>query len=171
MQILEQVLEQVLNEHHARLRSYVDRLYAPVDCLGGDCPNAREVSAELAELRGLLWALKEQLIPHMEAVEAAVYPTLERIMSDRETRSPMRAEHEEIRQLVASVGEIVDSAGSRFDRGGVLALRRLMLRLHVLLKTHLEEEDLYLPILEDKLTPAGAEALARAVGHLAAARL
>jgi hypothetical protein len=46
-----------------------------------------------------------------------------------------------------------------------------MLRLHVLLKTHLDEEDLYLPILEDKLTTSGAAALGRALDHLAAARL
>jgi len=166
-----QVLEQVLNEHHARLRSYVDELYALADCLGGDSLATSEVTGELAELRDLLRGLREQLVPHMEAVEAAVYPTLERIMSDRETSSPMRAEHEEIRGLIASVGDIVDTAESELDRGTVLALRRRMLRLHVLLKAHLDEEDLYIPILEDKLTDAGAAALGRALDHLAAARL
>jgi len=166
-----QVLSQVSNEHHARLRAYVERLYSLADCLGGDCLDTGEVTAELAELRELEWGLKEQLIPHMDAVEAAVYPTLERIMKDRETSSPMRAEHEEIRRLVASIGEILDAAETKLDRGTVLALRRVMLRLHVLLKTHLDEEDLYLPILEDKLTPSGAAALGRALDHLAAARL
>jgi len=85
-----QVLSQVSNEHHARLRAYVERLYSLADCLGGDCLDTGEVTAELAELRELEWGLKEQLIPHMDAVEAAVYPTLERIMKDRETSSPMR---------------------------------------------------------------------------------
>lgn len=165
------VLEQVMNEHHERLHSYVDRLYELADCLGGDCLDTSEVTDQLAELQALLRGLKDQLIPHMEAVEAAVYPTLERIMSDRETSSPMRVEHEEIRRLVASICEIVGTAETDLDRGVVLALRRLMLRLHVLLKTHLEEEDLYVPILEDRLTPAAAEALARALDHMAAARL
>ena len=46
-----------------------------------------------------------------------------------------------------------------------------MLRLHVLLKAHLDEEELYLPILEDRLTPDGEAALGRALDHLAAAGL
>jgi hypothetical protein len=50
----------------------------------------------------------------------------------------------------------------------VLALRRVLLRLHALLKTHLSEEELYIPILEDRLTPAEEAALARALDHLAA---
>ena len=35
------------------------------------------------------------LIPHMEAVEAAVYPTLERLLAGREAIMPMREEHAE----------------------------------------------------------------------------
>ncbi len=49
----------------------------------------------------------------------------------------------------------------------VLALRRVLLRLYVLLKTHLSEEELYLPILEDRLTSSEEGALARALDHLA----
>ncbi len=164
-------LSSVSHEHHARLLDYVEALYALADCLGADCLDTPGVLAELTELRELQRGLREMLIPHMDAVEAAVYPTLERIMQDRETNSPMRLEHEEIRHLVASIGQIVDEADTRLERGSVLALRRVMLRLHVLLKTHLAEEELYLPILEDTLTPGGAAALGRALDHLAATRL
>lgn len=53
----------------------------------------------------------------------------------------------------------------------MLALRRVLLRLYALLKTHLAEEELHIPILEDRLTPAHEAALARALDHLAAERL
>jgi hypothetical protein len=108
------------------------------------------------------------LMPHMDAVEAAVYPTLERILNEREASAPMRLEHEEIRRSVERLGAIVGGPDPTFDRGSVLALRRVMLRPHVLLKTHLDEEELYLPILEDRLSPQGEAALGRALDHLAA---
>jgi iron-sulfur cluster repair protein YtfE (RIC family) len=164
-------LSTVEHEHHALLRDYVNRLYALADCLSSDCLDTVGALAELAELHALERGLREMLVPHMEAVEAAVYPTVERIMVDRESSVPMRHEHEEIRRLVASFGKTIETADSHLDRGCVLALRRVMLRLHVLLRTHLDEEELYVPILEGCLTPEGEAALARALDHMAEARL
>jgi iron-sulfur cluster repair protein YtfE (RIC family) len=163
-------LSHVSHEHHALLRRHVQRLYELADCLCPDCLDTPGVLAELADLREIERGLREGLIPHMNAVEAAVYPSLERIMNDREASAPMRQEHEEIRRLVDRIGGIVN-CDTPVDRVTVLALRRLMLRLHVLLKTHLDEEELYLPILEDRLTPEAEAALARALDHLAATRL
>ncbi len=165
-----QTLSHVSHEHHEVLRGYVRRLYALAECLCPDCLDTAGCMAELAELREVERDLREVLVPHMNAVEAAVYPSLERIMGDREASAPMRLEHEEIRRLIERIGGIVDRDVA-VDRMTVLALRRLMLRLHLLLKAHLDEEDLYLPILEDRLTPEAEAALARALDHLAAARL
>jgi iron-sulfur cluster repair protein YtfE (RIC family) len=163
-------LSHVSHEHHELLRSYVRRLYELADCLCPDCLDTPGLLAELADLREVEHGLREGLIPHMNAVEAAVYPSLERIMNDRDASAPMRQEHEEIRRLVDRIGSIVDR-DAPVDRVTVLALRRVMLRLHVLLKTHLDEEELYLPILEGRMTPDAEAALARALDHLAAVRL
>jgi hypothetical protein len=164
-------LSAVTHEHDVLLRDYVNRLYAMADCLGCDCLDTVGVVAGVAALRELERGLRERLLPHMDAVEAAVHPTLERIMDDREASAPMRHEHEEIRRLVAKLGDIIDSIDDGIDRASVLMLRRVMLRLHVLLRTHLDEEELYLPILEDRLTPEGEAALARALDHMAEAHL
>lgn len=107
----------------------------------------------------------------MEAVETAVYPTLEQIVTDHGTTVMMAEEHEQIRRLVAALGSFVDDPSAYADRSGILVLRRILLRLHTLLKTHLAEEELYIPILEDRLTPGQEAALARALDHLAAERL
>jgi Fe-S-cluster formation regulator IscX/YfhJ len=107
----------------------------------------------------------------MDAVEAAIHPTLERLLADRQAAVPMAVEHAEIRRLVAALGAFADDPAAHADRMAVLALRRVLLRLHTLLKTHLSEEELYIPILEDRLTPAHEAAIARALDHLAAERL
>lgn len=129
------------------------------------------VLAGFAELRALERWLREMLVPHMDAVEAAVYPTLDRLVDERHGSLPMRLEHDEIRRLVTRFSTVIDTAEKHLDRGCVLALRRVMLRLHVMLRTHLDEEELYLPILEDRLTPDDEMALVRALDHLASARL
>ena len=77
----------------------------------------------------------------------------------------MVKEHREISRLVARLGLFMEDLPSHVDRSSVLALRRILLRLHALLKTHLAEEELYIPILEDRLTPVEEAALARALDH------
>jgi iron-sulfur cluster repair protein YtfE (RIC family) len=166
-----QTLSHVSHEHHARLREYVDQLYEMATCSSCDCLDTGRLIGALATLRELHEGLTTMLIPHMEAVEAVVYPTLERLMADRAASVPMLHEHGEIRRLVASMGRALDQAEQDVDRGQVLAMRRLLLRLHVLLKTHLSEEELYLPILENRLTPGQEAALARSLDHIAEARL
>ena len=164
-------VSKVSHEHHAILREHIEDLYGLANSLCPDCLDTPGALAEIKELRGLERGLREQLVPHMDAVEAAVYPTLERIMNDRQMSAPMRDEHREIRRLVERIGDIVDRPDQLMDRYSVLALRRVMLKLHVLLKSHLIEEELYLPILEDRLTPEGEAALGRALDHLSSARL
>ncbi len=107
----------------------------------------------------------------MDAVEAAVFPTLERLLVETRTIAPMALEHDEIRRLVASIGEFADHPSAHADRGAVLALRRVLLRLYTLLKIHLAEEEMYIPILEDRLTGPEEAELARALDHLAAERV
>ena len=163
-----QALPRVSHEHHDRLWHYVDRLNALADCLNTDCLDTARLSEHLPQLRELHHGLTTMLIPHMEAVEAAVYPTLERLQAGRHTTAPMALEHGEIRRLVGAIGEFAEHPQAHADRGAVLALRRVLLRLYALLSAHLSEEELYIPILEDRLTPPEEAALARALDHVAA---
>lgn len=166
-----QPLTRVSHEHHDLLWRYVNQLNDLADCLNCDCLDSARLVAQLPQLREVHDGLMNRLIPHMEAVEAAVHPTLERLLADRQTGVPMAAEHQEIRRLVTALGAFTIDDPAHADRVAVLALRRVLLRLYVLLKTHLSEEELYIPILEDRLTPAQEAALARALDHLAAGRL
>jgi hypothetical protein len=164
-------LTRVSHEHHDLLWGYVNQLNDLADCLNCDCLDTARMAEQLPQLREVHDGLTTRLIPHMEAVEAAIHPTLERILADRGAAIPMAAEHMEIRRLVAALGAFADDPTTHADRMAVLALRRVLLRLYTLLKTHLSEEELYIPILEDRLTPAHEAAIARALDHQAAERL
>jgi len=165
-------LTTVSHAHHDVLMGYANRLNELADGLDGDSLDTSGLISEMPDLRDAHQALLTRLIPHMETVEAAVYPTLERLGLDRQGSVPMAAEHNEIRRLVTALGDLTSEASAEHvDRGTVLTLRRVLLRLYTLLKTHLAEEELYIPILEHRLTPTHEAALARALDHLAAERV
>ena len=163
-----QQLTRVTHEHHDRLWHYIDQLDELADCLNPDCLDSGRLRDRMPELRELHRNLTDILIPHMEAVEFAVYPTVERLLKDSGRTAPMAREHAEIRRMVAQIGEFADNPETHGDRAAVLGLRRVALRLYAMLKAHLCEEEIYLPILEDTLTPAQEAALARALDHVAA---
>ncbi len=162
-----QPLATVSHEHHHLLWHHVDLLDSLAERLASDCLDTVGLVEELPLLREAHDGLTRDLVPHMDTVEAAVYPTLERLAATHNSTVPMAIEHREIRRLVASLGSFIDNLPSEVDRGSVLILRRILLRLHALLKAHLSEEELYIPILEDRLTPVEEAALARALDHQA----
>lgn len=166
-----QTLGGISHEHHDVLWRTVDRLADLAECLDCDCLDRAGLIARLPQLHEIHESLILQLLPHMEAVETAVYPTLERLVEDHGTTVTMADEHEQIRRLVSALGTFMDDPEAHTDRSAILVLRRILLRLHALLTTHLAEEELYIPILEDRLTPGQEAALARALDHLAVARL
>jgi hypothetical protein len=160
-------LTTVSHEHHHVLWHYIDLLDSLAERLEADCLDSVGLVEELPLLREAHEGLTRHLVPHMDTVEAAVYPTLERLASTHDSVVPMALEHREVRRLVASLGSLIDGLPSAVDRGSVLTLRRILIRLHALLKAHLSEEALYIPILEDRLTPTEEAALARALDHQA----
>jgi len=166
-----QALATISHEHHDRMWRHISHLNDLAECLSCDCLDSGRLATQLPELRETIDGLNGLLIPHMEAVEAAVHPTLERILTDRQRTLSMATEHGEIRRLVAALAEFADDPAAHADRVAVLGLRRILLRLYALLTAHLAEEELYIPILEDRLTPAEEAALARALDHVAAERL
>jgi hypothetical protein len=159
-----QTLPAVSHEHHDRLMTIVNELNAMGDCSNGDCLDTSRLMEARPAIAEIHHGLATLLIPHMEAVEAAVYPTLERLIP--EAIPPMRHDHAEIRRLSAIIGRFVEHPEGHIDRGVVLLMRRTLLRLYAILKAHLAEEDLYVPILENRLTEEEAADLAHTLDHV-----
>jgi len=148
-------------DHRARLQPHVDRLLVLAEMVGTvDCSAIHAVfEDEYAFIVG-------QLVPHMQAIEGTLYGRLEELMEGRHSMAPMRQEHEAVGRLVEELGRYREHAeGCRWSAIEGMALRRALYRLHSILKVHLAEEELYLGVLDQNLTDAEKELLARGIDH------
>jgi hypothetical protein len=150
--------------HHAQLMPHVDRLLTLAEMIGRvECA---ALHALYNEEYGFIAA---QLIPHIDTVEAVLYERLEVLMGPRHTMAPMREEHETVRALVAELGTYqVHEDHCTWNEMEGLAVRRVLYRLHALLKVHLAEEEQYLAVLDRSLTAAEKDVLARHLEHATA---
>jgi len=149
------------DEHHARLLPHVDRLLRLAEMVG-----RVECSALHAMFEEEYRFLTAQLVPHMESVERTLYARIEGELSGHHSLAPMREEHRTIRRLVGELGRYRDHADDcAWSAVEGMALRRVLYRLHALLKVHLAEEELYLEVLERNLGPAEKDVLARSLGN------
>jgi len=154
-------LPQTTHQHHDLLMPHVDALPALAELI--DCVRPEAFAAQFEKEYHFI---VDQLVPHMEAVESALYPQLERLMQNRHSMLPMRHEHRELHRLVGSLGRYrPDVAAGHLDTAAVMGLRRALYRLHSMLKVHLAEEEHYLAVLESNLSPEEKDALARGLSH------
>lgn len=154
-------LRATTQDHHARLLPHVDRLLDLAEMIGRvDCSKIHDTYRTEYEF------VVGQLVPHMEAIEGTLYEEVERLMGGRHSMAPMREEHAVMRQLIGELGRYQTHAdGCSWDTIEGLALRRSLYRLHSLLKIHLAEEELYLGVLDQHLSEAEKDALARGIDH------
>ena len=153
------------HEHHERIREQIDRLPALIDMLELRPPPAGAGPAFVSVyefITGTLW-------PHVQVVEKSVYPELERLMQSRHSMAPLRREHEELGELIESMGPYVERAeAGPLKSPDAMALRRLVIRLYALVKTHIAEEALYLRVLEGNLSAEEQDAIVAGMAHAVA---
>ncbi|MGZ6270090.1 MAG: hemerythrin domain-containing protein [Candidatus Limnocylindrales bacterium] len=154
-------LAQTTHEHDEAILSHVDRIPALADMVV-DGPGA-EFRARFEEEYRFITA---QLVPHVQAVEHALYPELEQLMACCHSMTAMRREHQELSRLVGSLGRYrSDLEAGRLGQAEQTGLRRALYRLHSILKVHLAEERLYVGLLDHNLSPEAKDGLARAMDH------
>ncbi len=149
------------HEHHAVIMPHVDALptLAEMVAEGSTAAYRDRFEAEYQFIVG-------QLLPHVEKIEEAIYPELERLMQNRHSMAPMRHEHEQVHRLVGSLGRYrTDVAKGRLGSAEATGLRRALFRLYAIIKVHLAEEEHYLTVLERNLSPEERSALAHAMDH------
>lgn len=161
VQPVRSTLRATSEQHHALLLPHVDRLLALAEMVGRvDCAGLHLLLDEEVEF------VRGQFLPHMDAVEATLYGRLEALMGPRHTMAPMREEHATLRGLVAELGAFVGpSEPCGWSELEGLTLRRILYRLHALLKMHLAEEELYLGVLDRSLSAEEKDRLALGLDH------
>jgi hypothetical protein len=152
------------HEHHERIMAHVDALPRLADEIGSADHEAfiRHFTAECQ-------FISTQLVPHIEAIEAALYGELDVLMDGRHSMDPMRDEHAHLRRLFQSLcryRELIER--DEFGRAESVGLRRVLFRLYSLLKVHLAEEELYLGVIDRDLSGEEKDRLARGIDHAAA---
>lgn len=143
-----------IREEHRHLLPHIDELRTVAEAVG---------TAPAADLRTLVERahsfLIDHLIPHAEAEDRVLYPAVGRAMGSPEATRTMSRDH-------VAVGSLADDLGSVLGRiehdpipDDVAAeVRRILFGLHALVSVHFaKEEEIYLPILDERLNAAEVE--------------
>lgn len=160
-----------LREEHRELLPHVDLLRSVAEQVG-------DVTVESLRkgVDGTYDFLSRHLIPHATAEDEALYPVVNRLLGAPGATVTMSRDHVEVGRLTDELGEIRE----RLNRGALgpedeKALRRVLYGLYALVKVHFaKEEEIYLPLLDARLSPDDAgrmfQAMEAAAGRAKAAR-
>jgi iron-sulfur cluster repair protein YtfE (RIC family) len=149
-------LTQPLRDEHQELLPQIGQLRVVADLVG---------AVPTAELRPRLAAiyqfLTQHLIPHAHAEDRALYPLVAEAMGAPQATATMRRDHVAVGQLTTELGTLLAMlADAPLSYEQACALRRLLYGLFTLVSVHFaKEEEIYLPLLDQYLTPLTAQRL------------
>lgn len=161
-----------LREEHQDLLPRVAALKATADALsGGSAEVLHDRIGEACEF------LTGHLIPHAIAEDRVLYPVVCRVMGSDSATKTMSRDHVEVGKLTDELGRLRgEVSGAIPSEATKNELRRVLYGLYTLVQVHFaKEEEVYLPLLDERLDETSAaemfEAMekaaseAKAVGH------
>jgi iron-sulfur cluster repair protein YtfE (RIC family) len=109
--------------------------------------------------------LIHQLIPHAQAEEQVLYPTVGRLLRAVEATETMSRDHLEVIRLTEELEALrLHVFYTPLTQADEQALRRVLYGLYAIIKLHLaKEEEIYLPILEAHLPFEEVDGLVQAM--------
>jgi iron-sulfur cluster repair protein YtfE (RIC family) len=109
--------------------------------------------------------LIHQLIPHAQAEEQVLYPTVGRLLRAVEATETMSRDHLEVIRLTEELEALrLHLFYASVSEADEQALRRVLYGLYAIIKLHLsKEEEIYLPILEARLPDSEVHGLVEAM--------
>ena len=143
-------LTQPLRDEHKELLPHIQQLQTVADEVG-----IAPILALRQSIDEVYTFLSQQLIPHAKAEDQALYPVVGRLMGAPEATATMRRDHVEIGRLIEELGVLRSSLkGESMDLSQEQGLRRVLYGLSALVTVHFaKEEEVYLPLLDRRLTP------------------
>ena len=146
-------LTQPLRDEHRELFPEVERILAAAESIG---------TASIDDVRRSVEAayefLAHHLLPHAQAEDAALYPTVQAVLGSPDATRTMSRDHVEVGRYIEELAALNDGlTGSSLTPLHAAALRRVLYGLYAIVKLHFaKEEEVYLPILDQRLTPEAA---------------
>lgn len=147
-------LTQPLRDEHQELFPSVDRIRQVAELIG-EAPIA-EIRRGVEEVYDFL---ANHLKPHAEAEDAALYPVVQQILGSPDATKTMSRDHVEVGRYIDELAALKDGLTDKpLATEQTRALRRVLFGVYGLVKVHFaKEEEVYLPILEQGLTPESAQ--------------
>lgn len=142
-------LARQFSAEHRALWPELDQLRVAADDLGTGDP-----ASALEEVRRVHRFLAEDLLPHEEAEDRALYPLVARVLGGSDPTGAMSRGHVEIGHQINRLGRLLDELPQeRPDDDDLMEMRRLLYGLHAILRLHFaQEEEGYLSLAEPELT-------------------
>jgi hemerythrin-like domain-containing protein len=149
-----------LRDEHAALRPHIEELRALADAVG-EAP----IESLVLGLDGVSDFLAHHLIPHAQAEDAVLYPVVDRLLGAPGATATMSREHAVVGRLMDDLAALRRGlSGGEVEPAAAAALRRVLYGLYTLVTTHFDnEEEVYLPLLDARLTPEDARRIFEAM--------
>ena len=159
-------LTQPLRDEHKELYPHIESLK-----LAGMAVHGTLSQASLDLIDEAYAFLATHLLPHAHAEEAALYPVVQKVMGTPYGTATMSRDHVEVERLTQELASLRKQI-SATEIGAKQAneLKLVLYGLYTLVKVHFaKEEEVYLPLLDNNLTPEEAhemfEAMEAAAGE------
>lgn len=147
-------LTQPLHEEHKELFPSVERIRQVAELIG-----QASVTESQQGVEEVYDFLAYHLKPHAEAEETALYPVVQKVLGSPDATKTMSRDHVEVGRYIeelASLKEKMNETAITLEQ--TQSLRRVLYGVYALLKVHFaKEEEVYLPILDQHLTPESAQ--------------
>lgn len=154
-------LTQPLRDEHKELIPHIDQILEVANSIP-------EASLEQIHdrVRQVYEFLAYHLIPHAQAEDAALYPVVQKVLDSPEATKTMSRDHVEVGRYIEELAGLRESISPRNFK----SLQRVLYGLYALIKVHFaKEEEVYLPMLEERLSSEEAremfEAMEAAAGQ------
>ena len=152
-------LTQPLRDEHKELIPHIEKILAVADSIPeAPLEQIREDVKEVYEF------LAYHLIPHAQAEDEALYPAVQKVLGSPDSTRTMNRDHLEVGQYVVELSQLQqDLSPQNFKE-----LQRVLYGLYALVKVHFaKEEEVYLPILEERMTAEEATTMFQAMENAA----
>lgn len=153
-----------LRDEHRTLLPHIERLRAVADAVG-----ETSMATLRQDVESAYEFLAHDLLPHAEAEDCALYPAVARLVGAPEATATMRRDHVEVGRLTAELGALRSQLSAvTLGDAQAKALRRILYGLYALVKLHFaKEEEVYLPLLDARLTEEEARRMLAAMQEAA----
>ena len=147
-------LTQPLRDEHKELFPHVDRIRQVAELIGDmSIVETRRGVEEVYDF------LANHLKPHAEAEEATLYPVVGQVLGSPDATKTMSRDHVEVGRYIDELAVLKDELADKpLTPTQATSLRRVLFGVYGLVKVHFaKEEEVYLPILDQRLTPEAAQ--------------